>query len=101
MTYQAASGSGAQNMRELLNQMGELKGEEVVVLDVHRGTYYGLDPIGARVWKMIQTPTTVGEVVGALVEEYEVTEERCFEGVRKLIERLLEHELVVIRDGSP
>lgn len=25
MTYQAASGSGAQNMRELLNQMGELK----------------------------------------------------------------------------
>merc|ERR1711964_590137 len=24
MTYQAASGSGAQNMRELLNQMGEL-----------------------------------------------------------------------------
>ena len=26
MTYQAASGSGAQNMRELLNQMGELKG---------------------------------------------------------------------------
>lgn len=26
MTYQAASGSGAQNMRELLNQMGELNG---------------------------------------------------------------------------
>jgi aspartate-semialdehyde dehydrogenase len=26
MTYQAASGSGAQNMRELLNQMGELYG---------------------------------------------------------------------------
>ncbi|MDN6318643.1 MAG: aspartate-semialdehyde dehydrogenase [Marinobacter sp.] len=26
MTYQAASGSGAQNMRELLNQMGELSG---------------------------------------------------------------------------
>jgi len=26
MTYQAASGSGAQNMRELLNQMGELQG---------------------------------------------------------------------------
>ncbi|GGY82375.1 aspartate-semialdehyde dehydrogenase [Marinobacter zhanjiangensis] len=26
MTYQAASGSGAQNMRELLNQMGVLKG---------------------------------------------------------------------------
>ena len=26
MTYQAASGSGAQNMRELLNQMGELHG---------------------------------------------------------------------------
>ena len=33
MTYQAASGSGAQNMRELLNQMGELNGSVKAELD--------------------------------------------------------------------
>lgn len=33
MTYQAASGSGAQNMRELLSQMGELHGSVKDLLD--------------------------------------------------------------------
>jgi len=33
MTYQAASGSGAQNMRELLSQMGELNGSVKAELD--------------------------------------------------------------------
>src|SRR6266851_3148762 len=45
---------------------------EAVVLDFKSGMYYGLDEVGASIWKLIAEPRTVGEICDALVAEYEV-----------------------------
>ena len=35
-------------------------GDEAAIPNLKDGVYYGLDPVGARIWKLIQTPRTVG-----------------------------------------
>ncbi len=75
--------------------------DEVVLLDVHKGTYYGFDPIGAQVWKLIQAPTPVAKVVGALLEAYDVEEQQCFDDVSELLEKMRTHDLIEIRDEAP
>ena len=47
-------------------------GGEVAILDSNSGVYYGLDPVGARMWFLMLEEKTVGEIRTILMEEYEV-----------------------------
>ena len=58
--------------------------------------YYGLDPIGASVWKLIQTPKTIAEIRDAILEEYDVTPEQCEADLQALLEDMKEQRLVTV-----
>lgn len=75
----------------------EVDGENVI-LDLDEGVYYGLNPVGTQVWKRIQEPTPVGEIVTDLTAEYDVDYERCFDDVVSLLEDLAENGLIVVND---
>ena len=36
--------------------------EEVAILDVTSGIYYGLNTVGARIWQLVQEPRMVSEL---------------------------------------
>jgi Coenzyme PQQ synthesis protein D (PqqD) len=74
-------------------------GGEAAVLDFKRGTYYGLDEVGARIWNLIAEPTIVGEICDALVAEYEVEPEVCERDVIALLGELAVRGLVEIDHG--
>ncbi len=46
---------------------------EVVVLDLARGEYYGLNEVGSRIWTLLAQCKTLAQVLQSLTEEYEVT----------------------------
>jgi hypothetical protein len=69
-------------------------GTEVVILDLASGTYFGLDPVGARVWQLITAGSTPQEVCAALTEEYEVDRETAERDVGELIGELQRRGLV-------
>ena len=50
-------------------------GEEIVLLDLDSGTYYGLDEVGGRLWELITGAATVGEAIDTMLAEYEVERE--------------------------
>lgn len=52
-------------------------GGEAVLLDLLSGVYYGLDPVGARIWQLLQQPRTVAELRDLIVAEFDVAAERC------------------------
>ena len=41
-------------------------GGEAVLLDLTTGVYYGLDPVGTRVWRLLQQPRSLAEL-GSIV----------------------------------
>ena len=67
---------------------------EAAILGLQNGVYYGLDPIGARIWSLIQTPTAVSAVRDAIVSEYDVEAERCERDLLELLQQLAEQRLV-------
>ena len=70
--------------------------EEVAMLNLKDGVYYGLDPVGARIWNLIQKPTKISAILETLIKEYDVEEERCKNDLIELLEELQEKELVKI-----
>ena len=77
----------------------DLEGE-AVILNLKNGIYYGLDPVGARIWNLIQTPTTAGEVRDALVNEYEVEPGRCESDLLALLQKLAAEGLIEVKDDT-
>jgi hypothetical protein len=49
---------------------------ELAILDSKTGVYYGLDPVGARIWSLILEFKAVNEIRSILLEEYEVEAEQ-------------------------
>lgn len=50
---------------------------EAVILDLKSGVYYGLDSVGAQIWKLLQESKTVSEIRDLLLAEYDVVTDRC------------------------
>lgn len=53
----------------------DLEGE-AVLLNLESGRYYGLNETGTRMWLLLLEHRQVGSVLRAMLEEYEVPEER-------------------------
>jgi hypothetical protein len=77
----------------------ELAGE-AAILNVKSGVYYGLDPIGARIWSLMQEPRAVADIQSAILSEYEVEPERCARDLVGLLEKLLAEGLIEVKENS-
>jgi hypothetical protein len=52
--------------------------DEVVLLSMQDGQYYGLNEVGASIWRLIQHPRTLAQVRDDLLNEYgDVSPETC------------------------
>jgi hypothetical protein len=71
--------------------------ECVVILSLVDGVYYEIQGFGARLWEMVQTPLSFEELLNAILEEYEVEEERCAADLTVLLTDLHERGLVEVR----
>jgi hypothetical protein len=67
---------------------------EIVILDLTGGEYFGLTEVGAFVWELIKQRRSVGDVVQAVLETYEVDEKTCRNDVTELLEDLAARGLV-------
>jgi hypothetical protein len=76
--------------------MARQVGEETVILDLASGTYFGLDPVGARIWQLMGEGRTLAEICTDLLDEYEVTREALERDVIELAETLLAQKLISI-----
>ena len=48
-------------------------GEELVILDLSGGTYFGLDAVGARIWQLMGESKSLAEICEVMLDEYDVS----------------------------
>ena len=84
--------SPSQTSSELLN--------EIVILELKSGVYYGLNETGSKIWSLIQQSMTVAEIRDALLAEYEIDSESCTHYVINLIEDLVAKDLAVVKNET-
>lgn len=75
-------------------------GEESAILNLKNSVYYGLDPVGARVWKLLQQPRSIGQLRDAVIDEYDVEPQRCEADLLELLEKMRAEGLIDVR-GEP
>ena len=63
-------------------------GEEMVLLDLEAGVYYGLDPVGRRIWELLTKHRRLQVVFETMVEEYDVTPEVLEQDLLQLVQEL-------------
>jgi hypothetical protein len=68
---------------------------ETVMLSVETGKYYGLDPVGGKIWELIEQPMAVSELCARLLEEFDVELETCEQDVLCFLNQLAEEQIVV------
>lgn len=71
--------------------------EEVVILSLKSGEYFGLNPVGAVIWSLIQKPTELEAVRDQLLREYpDVDPDRCTREMLALLDQMYKAELIEI-----
>ena len=75
----------------------EVEGE-MVILDMQRENYFGLDVIGTRVWELLEKHGNLNEVVAIMLNEFEVEEAQLKTDLQELLSRLIDAGLVSVED---
>jgi hypothetical protein len=68
--------------------------DEIVILHLGNGTYFGLDVVGARIWQLMGEGKSLNEVCNIVLDEYEVSREDIERDIVALTKDLLAHDLV-------
>ena len=74
--------------------MARQVGEEMVMLDLAGGTYFGLDPVGARIWQLLDEGKTLAEICDVMMAEYAVSREEIERDVLRLADELTVNGLI-------
>lgn len=71
---------------------------QVVMLNVRKEAYYTLNEVGSAIWKEIESPRKLEDIILFLTEAYEVTYENCRDEMIPFLNELLEAGVVIINN---
>jgi PqqD family protein of HPr-rel-A system len=71
---------------------------DVVVFNVEKGQYYGMQNVGVRIWELIEQPASIDAVCQVLMTEFSIDQPTCEAHVLKFLGELLEAQLIEVRD---
>ncbi len=69
---------------------------EVVLLNVERGNYYGLDDIASDIWNRLEQPATIRHLCAALSADYDADPATIEDDVRRWAEEMHKNGLIEI-----
>jgi hypothetical protein len=79
------------------NQVSSRVGDELVILDLDSSMYYSLDPVGARIFELLQEPTPLDALVQKVTAEFDVDASTAGADLMALVAALIAERLVEAR----
>ncbi len=74
---------------------------QTALMSVASGSYYGLDPVGSRIWELIAEPCRVRSVCAQLLAEFVVDQAQCETQVLAFLQRLANDGLLCVSHEQP
>lgn len=65
-----------------------------VMMSIENGKYYGMDEIATAIWKSMEHPVSVEQLVHILMDEFDVSEEQCLTDVIAFLTKLCNENLI-------
>lgn len=76
---------------------GELD-QNQVMLDIEKGKYFGLNPVGKRIWDLLDQPKTFDEITDNLLKEYQVDKQICVDELDHFIKKAITYGILEKRE---
>ncbi len=68
--------------------------DQMVILDLRSGIYFGLNLVGSRIWELIKQGRTADEIAAVVVEEFDAPANEIEADVTALIGELVSRKLI-------
>ncbi len=69
--------------------------DEVVMMSIESGEYYGLNPVASRIWEILETPYSFQQLIDILLKEFDVDREKCEKDVQTFLNQMIKKKLIV------
>ena len=73
---------------------------EAILINLSNGVYYSMDKVGGMIWEMIEGRHSLEEIVAAISASYDVGAERAKSDVERLLEELVQENLVIVTEDE-
>lgn len=83
-------------IRKSADWLAARAGDEVMMMNARRGTYLGLNAMGARIWDLLDQVDSRDGLCAQLLREFEVGEELCRAEVDAFLAELGRHQAIEI-----
>jgi hypothetical protein len=70
--------------------------DELVMVSLDRGYYYGLDNAGVEIWNQLAAPLSVSELCNRLTSRFDVAVETCEDDVLRFLHELVDEQIVKV-----
>ena len=70
--------------------------DEVVMMSVDQGLFFGVDKIGTHIWNLLETPVKVEDLIEKLVAHYDVEPELCKNDTLLFLNDMLLKKVILI-----
>ena len=71
-------------------------GDEVVMMDMDSGFYFGLNSVASAIWTKLENEITFDDLVEELLKDYAVEKMLCEHDTKELLEQLREKNIIRI-----
>ena len=92
--------SGNPTYRRRQNVLSAVVNDELVMMSVETGQYFNLNAVGARIWRLLETPQRLDSIVAALIDIYDVPEAAIREEALDFLVRLEREKMVASGPGD-
>ena len=72
--------------------------DDVVVLSLRAGAYFGFNRVGSEIWNMLAQPRRVGEILDTLAQSHDVDADTMTRDVSQFLQTLIERRLARVVD---
>jgi hypothetical protein len=69
-------------------------GEEVVMLDMESGFYFGLNSVASVIWGMLAEEIGFEKLIDQLIAQFEVERSICEADTQELLDQMLEKNII-------
>ena len=69
-------------------------GDEIVMLDVESGFYFGLNSVASVIWEMMKEQVDLETMVNILIKEFDVDKATCESDTKELLGQMIEKKII-------
>jgi hypothetical protein len=70
---------------------------EIAILHLSSGVYFGLEGAGCAIWKFIQEPRTVAQIIDHLLASFDVHKDVCEQLTLSFLDELAGQQLILVQ----